>query len=96
VPEAHTPGTQVPEAHTQGTRVPGARVRRRFIGGSWGSEDGRGSAGRSSGQPAHGSYGYGCWKPAAERIFCASGVLSHFTNAAAASAFSDVFRVAAG
>ncbi len=40
--------------------------------------------------------GYGCWKPASWRIFCASEVLSQATNAAAASAFLDCFSVAAG
>ncbi|SCD62481.1 hypothetical protein GA0115235_1199168 [Streptomyces sp. DpondAA-F4a] len=39
---------------------------------------------------------YGCWKPASARIFCASGVDSHVTNAAAASLCFEVFRVAAG
>lgn len=39
---------------------------------------------------------YGCWKPASWRTFCASGVLSQATNAAAASVFLDCFSVAAG
>lgn len=39
---------------------------------------------------------YGFWKPASWRIFCASGVLSQATNAAAASAFLDCLSEAAG
>ncbi len=42
------------------------------------------------------SAGYGCWKPAPWRIFCAAGVESQATNAAAASLCLDAFSVAAG
>lgn len=44
--------------------------------------------------PAHPHYGF--WKPASWRIFCASGVESQATKAAAASLLLEVFRVAAG
>ncbi len=39
---------------------------------------------------------HGFWKPASRRIFCASGVDSQDTNAAAASLFPEDFSVAAG
>ena len=39
---------------------------------------------------------YGFWKPASWKIFWASGVQSHFTNASAAAEFFDVLSVAAG
>lgn len=40
--------------------------------------------------------GHGFWKPASWRIFCPSGEDSQATNAAAAPAFSEPLRVAAG
>lgn len=61
------------------------------------------AGGRGAAAPTHrgtavcpGPGRYGFWKPASWRIFCPSGEESQATNAAAASAFSDCFRVAAG
>lgn len=80
-----------------GARAPGVRRRTgRFIGDlvvlgvrcPAGPSDGTGPPGAVC--------GYGCWKPAPWRIFCASGVESQATNAAAASPCFDAFSVAAG
>lgn len=47
--------------------------------------------------PVRGSWAcYGFWKPAPWRIFCASGLSSHFTNAAAAAECFESLTVAAG
>lgn len=90
---------------SRGARAPAVRRPGRLIGvTSSGSECGavRCPAGPSDGTGLPGGTGlragagYGCWKPAPWRIFCAAGVESQATNAAAASLCSDVFRVAAG
>ena len=89
-------------ARAVGVRVPGARGL--LIGGSrvrdrpaarLGPGAVRCGSPHGPGQVSRGA-GHGCWKPASRRSFCASGVLSHLTKSAAASEFSDSFRVAAG
>jgi hypothetical protein len=60
------------------------------------SADGEGLSVQSPDSPSSSAEDYGFWKPASRRSFCVSGVLSHFTKAAASLEFFDDFRVAAG
>lgn len=99
-------GTRAGEAGTRGERRTGTRGGRAREAGTRGAPADGHARRRRKGlsvppdRTAPRLFGrgaaYGCWKPASWRIFCASGVLSQATNAAAASLFLDCFSVAAG